>query len=285
MRSVLFVPGNDEKKAAKALTSPADAVTLDLEDAVAYHCKEQARQTVRRILETKPARPVFIRINAADSPFILSDLQAVIDLPVRGLMLAKTSSAEQVGRVSWLMGLLEEAAGITPGTIPLLPFLETSTGISQAREIAAADRRVLTLALGGVDLSQEMGLNYPPESAGLLFARGALVTACAAAGLLPPLDTVWPHIKDSAGLAEEARLARRLGFGGKLIIHPAQIDPVNQAFSPTAAEIDFARRVVEAFEQAEASGLAVIQLDGRLIEYPVVRRAQRLLGWLDSGTP
>lgn len=278
MRSVLFVPGNDEKKAAKALDSPADAVTLDLEDAVAFHCKEQARQSVRRILDKEPARPVFIRINAADSPFILSDLQAVVGLPVRGLMLAKAGSAEQVGRVSWLLGLLEESSGLTPGTIPLLPFLETSAALYRAREIAAADSRVLTLALGGVDLSQEMGLNYPPESCGLLFARSALVTACAAAGLLPPLDTVWPHIKDSAGLEEEARLARRLGFGGKLLIHPAQIEPVNQAFTPTAAEIAYARRVVEAFEQAEASGTAVIQLDGRLIEYPVVHRARRLLG-------
>lgn len=277
MRSVLFVPGNDEKKAAKALTSQADAVTLDLEDAVAWHCKEQARRTVCHILEKEPARPVFIRVNAADSPHILGDLQAVVSLPVRGLMLAKTSSAEQVGRVSWLLGLLEEATGLTPGTIPLIPFLETSAALYQAREIAAADKRVLTLALGGVDLSQEMGLSYPPESCGLLFARSALVTACAAAGLLPPLDTVWPHLRDTTGLAEEAKLARRLGFGGKLLIHPDQIDPVNQAFTPTAAEIAYARRVVEAFEQAEAGGTAVIQVDGRMIEYPIVRRARRLL--------
>ncbi|MGQ9556458.1 MAG: HpcH/HpaI aldolase/citrate lyase family protein [Desulfurispora sp.] len=277
MRSVLFVPGNDEKKAAKALTSQADAVTLDLEDAVAFHCKEQARRTVCRILEKEPARPVFIRVNAADSPHILADLQAVVGLPVRGLMLAKTGSAEQVGKVSWLLGLLEEASGLTTGTISLIPFLETSAALYQAREIAAADRRVLTLALGGVDLSQELGLNYPPESAGLLFARNALVTACAAAGLLPPLDTVWPHLRDTAELTEEARLARRLGFGGKLLIHPAQIEPVHQAFSPTAAEIAYAYRVVKAFEQAEASGRAVIQLDGKMIEYPVVRRYRRLL--------
>lgn len=277
LRTVLFSPANDERKAGKAMSSGADAVTLDLEDAVAYSQKEAARESLKSILSQPPPIKLFVRVNPAASKYILDDLEAVVGLPVDGLMLAKAESAEEVLRVVWLLGLIEEKKGVPPGKTNLIPFIESAGGIISAREIAACSRRIRSLAFGGVDFSQELGLRYPAESDGLFFARSQLVLASRSAGIDPPLDTVFPDIKDVAKLEAEASIAGKLGFQGKLVIHPAQIEPVNRIFTPTPEEIDYARKVVAAFDRAEGSGTAVIQLDGKMVEYPVYRRARALL--------
>jgi len=284
LRTVLFTPADDPKKCLKAMTCGADAVALDLEDAVAYSRKEAARECLREILRRPPPVTLLVRINPAVSSYILDDLKTVIGLPVDGLMLAKTESALDVLKVGWLLGLLEEKAGLPPGKIRLLPFIESPGGILGAAEIASAPR-VRALAFGGVDFSQDLGLRYPAESEGLLGARSQLVLASRAAGIDPPLDTVFPVLKDTDRLIKEAETARRLGFQGKLVIHPAQVDPVNRLFTPGPEEIEYAKRVVAAFDRAEQSGTAVIQVDGKMVEYPIFRRSKELLALYEKLVP
>jgi citrate lyase subunit beta/citryl-CoA lyase len=282
-RSILFTPGDDRRKIEKALAAGADAVTLDLEDAVAYSQKDAARNMVREVLQKPVPQTVFIRINAASTDYILKDLKAVAVLPTAGLMLAKAESAEEVRKVDWLLGLLEIEAGLSRGTTALIPFVESAAGILRALEIASCPR-VKALAFGGVDFSQELGINYPTESDGMFHARSQLVLASRAAGIEPPLDTVLPDIRNTEKLALEAGIARKLGFQGKLIIHPAQIETVNRVFSPSPEEIAYARKVVAAFEEAEAGGTAVIQVEGKMVEYPIVRRAKKILSLVDNNT-
>ncbi|MCL5057898.1 MAG: CoA ester lyase [Actinobacteria bacterium] len=278
LRTVLFCPANDMKKTGKAMTSEADAVTLDLEDAVAYSQKAAARESLKEILTLPPPKKTFVRINAASSPYILDDIEAVTGLPLEGLMLAKADSTEEVQRVDWLLGLMEQKKGLPPGRIRLVPFIESSRGMLKASEIASCTPRIKALAFGGVDFSQELGLRYPAESEGLLFARSRLVIASASAGIEPPLDTVYPDIRNVAMLEHEAEIARKAGFQGKLVIHPTQVAPVNRVFTPTPQEFEYARKVVAAFDEAERSGTAVIQVEGRLVEYPIYRRALEILG-------
>lgn len=284
LRTILFTPGDDLRKIEKAMAAGADAVTLDLEDAVAYSKKDAARHTVREVLQKPAPRTVFVRINASSTDYILEDLRAVTGLPLAGLMLAKAESAEEVRKVDWLLGLLEIEAGLPRGATALIPFVESAAGILRALEIASCPR-VKALAFGGVDFSQELGIHYPAESDGMFHARSQLVLASRAAGIEPPLDTVLPDIKNTEKLTVEANIARKLGFQGKLIIHPAQIEAVNKVFSPTPEEIAYARKVVAAFEEAEAGGTAVIQVEGKMVEYPIVRRAKKILSLVSNNTP
>lgn len=280
-RSILFTPGNEPDKIKKALLSQVDAVALDLEDAVAYEQKDQARQTICQALQQKPSLPVFIRLNAVSSPYFLDDLMATIQLPITGFMLPKTESCDELQKFDWLLGLLEKKSELPVGNHKIIPFIENAKGILQAQAIAAGPR-VKCLAFGGVDYSQSLGLPYPQNSKGLFFARNQLVLASHAAGIEPPLDTVFPDLENHNLLQTEARIAKNLGFQGKLIIHPKQIQPVQQLFTPTPEELAYARKIVQAFAKAEALGIAVIQLDGKLIEYPIVHRAKSILAYANE---
>ncbi len=282
-RSVLFAPGDDQKKAGKAFAAGADAVVLDLEDAVAPARKDEAREMVKEILAgVSPQVPSFVRVNAVSSSYILKDLQAVVELPVEGIMLPKAESGEDVRRVDWLLGLLEQEKNLALGRLVIIPFIESARGIERAIEIAGACGRVRCLAFGGNDYTMDIGTTYSPEGSEQFYARCRLVTASRIAGIAPPLDTVNPNFKDITALREEARRVKQLGFQGKLVIHPAQVAPVNEVFTPPPEEIEWAKNVVEAFAQAQARGAGVIQIEGRMVELPVVRRAQQLLALAEA---
>lgn len=276
-RSMLFAPGSDTKKMTKAYNLEADGIILDLEDAVAYSQKDFAREQVAGFLSTPPAKPTFVRVNDAKSPYILLDLQAVVDKSIAGIFLAKTESAEEVKHVDWLLSLLERQHNIPKQKLELVPFLENALGIEKAYEIASASPRVKRLAFGGNDYTTDIGTPYSTSGNEFFYARSRLVVASRAAGIEAPLDTVCPFIKDTDLLEQDAKRAQRLGFQGKMVIHPNQIAPVNMIFSPTAEEIAYARKIVAAFEEAEARGTGVIQVDGKMVEYPIVRRARQVL--------
>ncbi|MEW5952906.1 MAG: CoA ester lyase [Bacillota bacterium] len=276
-RTLLFAPGTERRKMEKAFTLGADAVILDLEDAVAHSQKEQARELVSLILGGPLPLPTFVRVNGVNSPYIYKDLHAVVTAGLAGIMLAKAETREDVRRADWLLGLLEADRGLVPGELELVPFLESPRGIQNAPEIAAACPRVKRLAFGGNDYTTDTGTYYSTTGEELFYARSRLVAAAGAAGIEAPLDTVCPFIKDVTALREDALRARRLGMGGKLVIHPAQIGPANEVFSPTEAEVATARKIVAAFEEAEAGGAGVIQVEGKMIEYPVARRARQIL--------
>jgi len=277
LRCLLFVPGIDRKKIDKAFTLGADAVILDLEDAVAPGEKDRARQVVSEVTRSHALPTTFIRVNGVETQHVLNDLLAVVRPGLAGIMLAKAETAEDIRKVDWLVGLLEEERGMARGSLELVPFVESARGIESAGALAAACPRVKRLAFGGNDYTADTWTTYSENGAELFYARAKLGNASRAAGIEPPLDTVCPFIKDTGALREDALRARKMGFQGKMVIHPAQIGPVKEVFSPTPEEVAEAEKIIAAFEKAQAAGAGVIQLDGKMVEAPIVARARQIL--------
>jgi citrate lyase subunit beta/citryl-CoA lyase len=277
LRSFLFAPASDLRKVDKALSLDADAVILDLEDAVAVSEKVRARSLVLDVLGRMNREGIYVRVNGVDTRWIVGDLMAVVGGRPAGIMLPKAEDAEEVRRVDWLIGQLEREYGLPAGEMELIPLVETARGVMNAYEVATSCPRVKRLAFGAVDYTLDIGISLTGQGTEIFYARSHLVVASRAAGIEGPIDTVYPNIKDEEGLAEECRLVRSLGFAGKLVIHPAQLGPVNEIFSPTPREIDYAAKVAQAFAQAEAEGIAAVQLEGKFIDYPVAAWARRTL--------
>jgi citrate lyase subunit beta/citryl-CoA lyase len=261
----------------------ADAVILDLEDAVPIAEKEVTRPAVRAAIHTITACPVYVRINPLvaatgfSQPIGAADLQAVVSQDLAGIILPKVEAADDVQHAEQLLRMLEQEHDLLPGRIDLIPIIETARGVHHAYDIAAAGTRVQRLAFGAGDFTRDIGVRWSRRESESQYARSALVIASRAAGLEPPLDSVWVNLRDRRGLVRSARLVKQLGFQGKMCIHPSQVEPINAAFSPTPDEVAFATQVVEAFRAAETQGLASLQLDGQFIDYPIVEAAQRLL--------
>jgi citrate lyase subunit beta/citryl-CoA lyase len=193
-------------------------------------------------------------------------------------VLPKIESAAQLLTIEWLVAQLERERGLTVGHIDLMPIIETGKGLAAVREIAAAGSRVRRLSFGAADYTRDMGMRWTMEENELMPARSEIVLASRVAGLEPPIDTVFVHIgKHANALRRTTQLARDLGFQGKLCIHPEQVAPINEIFTPSEAEIAHATKIVEAFKAAEASGSASIQVEGHFVDYPVVEQARRVL--------
>ena len=278
LRSLLFVPGNRANMLQKALGLRPDAFVPDMEDSVPAEEKANARSTVAAHIEAlaKTGCLVVPRVNALDSGLMEDDLAAVVGPHIFGVSVGKIRSAQDIVRVSTLLGRLERRAGVEQGAVRIIPWLETAMGVVHAYDIASSNPRVAAVAFGAEDLTNDMGVERTDDPAQLAYARSAIATAAVAAGVLA-LDTPYFHLRDLGGLKRECLLARRHGFHGKCAIHPEQIDTINDAFSPTQAEVAQARRVVDAFREAEAHGRGSLSLDGKVVDVPVVRRAQKLL--------
>jgi citrate lyase subunit beta/citryl-CoA lyase len=260
LRSLLFAPGSDERKLAKALASDADGVVCDLEDAVAPADKEAAREVVRDALADAGEGPArLVRVNAAGTAWFEDDLAFATTLDLDALVLPKASPEA-----------VELAGSQGP---PLVAIVETAMGLRQAFEIASQPR-VAALLLGSVDLAAEVGLEPRPDAQEILYARSKVAIDSAAAGLRGPFDVVHLDFCDEAGLEEQCRLARALGFRGKASIHPAQVETINRVFAPSDDEVAWARGVVDAFEGQSEGVLAV---NGAMVDKPVVDRARRIL--------
>lgn len=276
----MFTPGNHPRRVEKVFTLDADAVILDLEDAVALSEKEATRATVVEALRQPRDVRAYVRVNDLATPFCFNDFVAVTGPWLDGIMLPKVETPAQIETADWLLGNLERTQGMQAGSIDLLPIVETGLGLANARAIAAARPRVKRLSFGAADFCKDMGMRWTAEEAELTPARAEIVLASRIAGIEPPLDSVWIAIKDSDGLVASAQRVKDLGYQGKLCIHPDQIGAVNDVFTPTDEEAAFAEKVVAAFETAEAAGEAAIQVDGRMIDYPVVEEARRTLATL-----
>lgn len=268
-RSFLFVPANRSERFSKALSSGADAVIIDLEDAVAPSEKLGARDQLATAFggfaSIDRARLV-VRVNASSTPWFEEDLkflQSLVAQGLRAVMLPKAESAAVLQQLAHLLG---------PGCA-LLPLVESLAGLDTVDALANAPQ-VLRLAFGNLDFQADLGLACAADEAELLPVRLALVMAARRAGLAPAIDGVTANIKDEIQLQRDVARSRRGGFGAKLCIHPAQVASVNAAFAPSAAELEWARRVLAAFE---AAGGGVFSLDGRMVDAPVLRLAQRTL--------
>ncbi|HMC16030.1 MAG TPA: CoA ester lyase [Albitalea sp.] len=255
-RSYLFVPADRPERYAKALASGADAVIIDLEDAIAPAAKERARASLADWLARDDAARVIVRINAADTPWFEADLALVRSPRVAAVMLPKAERADDLARIAHPC---------------LLPLIESAAGIDALREIARAPQ-VQRLVFGSIDLQADLGMAGDGEE--LLLFRSQLVLQSRLAGLAPPVDGVCTAIDDAAALDAETQRARRLGFGAKLCIHPRQVDAVNRGFTPSADELAWARHVLDA---AAASGGAAVAVDDKMVDKPVLLRAQALL--------
>jgi citrate lyase subunit beta/citryl-CoA lyase len=256
-RSYLFAPGHDAKLLGRVFEAGADAVMLDLEDAVPPDAKDTARAMVAEALVDHPA---WVRVNAAHTGWCEADLAAVGGWAF-GIRIPKCESADDVRWVS------ERAPGK-----PIICAIESARGVLAAAEIAAAPG-VRHLAMGGVDLQND--LNAGNGNLQTLYVRSHLVVVSRAAGLEAPIDSVYPRLDDEAGLREQAEFARSLGFFGKSAIHPRQLPVLHQVFTPSERELGWAREVVAAFE---AAGGAALQLPGgEFVDLPVAQRARRLL--------
>ncbi|MBI4525285.1 MAG: CoA ester lyase [Deltaproteobacteria bacterium] len=280
-RSWMFVPGHRQKMIDKALGLNADAIMLDIEDGVAPAEKDNARKLIgeslgRERVPNAPAR--FVRINAIGHERMDADLDAVLRPGLQGLVLPKVETAEEVLKVAGIVSEREPRLSIARDSVKLLIAIESPRGLLNAPSIAACSPRVVGLMFGAEDFGRELGLPTAREAEArdMIYARSALAVAAASAHV-QAIDGVWVDLKDTEGLLGFARQSRRLGFSGMSLIHPSQIDPINTVFSPTAEEIDYARRVLNAFEEANARGDGSISFGGQLIDRPIVERARRTL--------
>ena len=270
-RSLLFVPGGEPRKIEKARGSGADTLLLDLEDAVAPVRKGEARAAVAAaICGGGFGAEVAVRVNAPGTGEFAADVEAVVGAGGKLLLLPKCETAAGIAAAESVLG----SAG---NGVRLLLLVESPAGIANAAALAIASRRVEALCFGHADFSLAMGLAQADASRGVVHhARCALAIAAKAAGVAP-IDTVFLDVRDDDGFRRDATLGRDLGFEGKLCIHPRQVELANEVYTPAPAEVEYARRVVEAWRQAEAEGRGVFALDGKMIDAPLVAVQLRVL--------
>jgi citrate lyase subunit beta/citryl-CoA lyase len=284
-RSFLFAPGNVARRVEKALTLEADAVIVDLEDSVADAEKAATRKAVAdALLRPRRARG-YVRVNAPSSRFCHGDLVATISKGVDGVVLPKVESAADLHAIDWLIWNLELERGIAPGSIDLMPQVETASGVQRVDRILQARNlrpysgpfRVKRVAFGAADYGHDLGLSPTLDEPELADARARVVLASRAAGYENPIDSPWFHFKEAEAFARSLERSRRGGFQGRLCVHPDQLAPVNAAYLPSADELSRAERIVNAFAAAEARGEAAVQVDGQMVDYPVVFRARAVI--------
>jgi len=283
LRSLLFVPGDSERKLAKGLAGNADALILDLEDAVSVERIDVARGMVREALKGQRDRSrqqLWVRINPIDSPLALGDLAAIMPGAPDGIMVPKSDSAADTVTLGHYLSALETRDGLPLGATRILPVAtETPGAMFALGSYAGAGTRLAGLTWGAEDLSTAVGASTNRLLDGeyeftYKLARSLCLLGAKAAGVLP-IDTIWSNFRDPVGLKADAEAARRAGFRGKIAIHPDQVDIINTAFTPDEKEIAFACRVVEGF--AAAGGAGAIQLDGKMLDKPHLTQAQQLL--------
>lgn len=290
-RSWLFVPAlRAPEWIPKAIAAGTDAIIVDLEDATAPNEKERAREVVRALVLGERQRPwIFIRANAAPPDALEADLHAAVEAGATGVVIPKVERPDEIARV---VRLLETAEAARRKRLRLeyrpaiLAMTETARGVLNALAIADAHERVVGLGFGGEDLSADLGIARSRDVSEFATARSLVALAAAAAGVAA-VDTPWMDLKDPEGAGREAALARQLGFAGKFVIHPAQVGPVNAAFTPSDAEVARARGIVDAFDRAVASGSGIAVHEGRMIDRPIVAAARRVLAraGLGAGGP
>ncbi len=287
LRSLLFTPGHNMRMLAKAGALGADAVIVDLEDAVPMGDKETARWFTRDTLPTlaEQKSAVFVRVNALTTGLTATDVQWVVQAGLDGIVLPKSESAADVQQAAALLEQEEKTRKLAAGRIQIVPLLETARAVACAGAIAAAHARVQAVAFGGVDFSRDMGVELTRAGDELAHARARIALMAHAEGRFA-IDTPWIDVHDADGLIQHAQTARQLGFHGKLLIHPGQVDPVNRTFSPSPEAVAAARKIVEAFQAADRNGAGAISLDGKMIDAANYQQARDLLAFraeLDAG--
>ena len=271
MQTWLFAPGHEERKVRKALASAADFVILDWEDAVPAAEKDAARSVTATVAdELEDLDRLAVRISNPDSEHFMHDVAGLALRPVAAIVVPKVETVEQV----------EAAARLER---PLMLILESAIGIERAFELASCHELVRYLAFGPLDFLADIGGTWTPEGEETLFCRARIAIAARAAGLTAAIDGPYPRLRELEALEADSGRARRMGYGGRLLLHPEQIEPVERAFAPTEQDVVFARKVLDATEKGEATGQAALLIDGRFVDPPVVKWAHKVIARSESG--
>ena len=278
VRSMLFTPGHRPDLIAKAVRSAADAVIVDLEDAVATNAKEEARANLASLPESPI--PYFVRTNDFETGLMWEDLVAAVHAGVDGVILPKAERREVMLQVCGALSALETATGQPAGSITVIPMIESAVAVENSFEILNGLPRVQAVMFGSAeqgDLVADLGVEWDPTGTGLNYSRSRVLLAARAAGIANPIDGVFMNYRDSEALRIEARMGRRMGYVAKLAIHPAQVRVINEVFTPTPEEVAHHRAILDLFEKAEAEGIASIGAEGQMIDYAVARTAKSVL--------
>jgi len=277
-RSLLFLPGNNPNMLINGNCLGADAVIFDLEDAVSPAEKDAARILVRNTMRYMDFRgcEIVVRINAIDTPYWRADLDAILPYKPSLILLPKTGTPEDTLQADAYMTEVEAKLGLEKNTVGLMPLIETALGVENAFRIASCTSRVQALFLGAEDLTADLQCQRTKEGREIEYARTRLVVAARAAGV-EVYDTPFTDVNDDEGIVTDAQLAKALGFSGKASISPRHVEVINSVFSPTQKEVDYAYEVMEAIALAKAQGKGAIALHGKMIDAPIVARAERTI--------
>ncbi|MBN6070902.1 citrate (pro-3S)-lyase subunit beta [Aggregatibacter actinomycetemcomitans] len=283
-RSMLFVPGSNAAMLSNSFIYKPDSIMFDLEDAVALKEKDTARLLVAHALQHPLYKDIetVVRVNPLDSKFGVADLNAVVRAGVDVVRMPKTETAQDVIDMDREITEIEKACGREVGSTKMLAAIESPLGITQANQIATASKRLIGIALGAEDYVRNLKTERSPEGIELLFARCSILQAARAAGI-QAFDTVYSNANNEEGFLKEAALIKQLGFDGKSLINPRQIELLHNLFAPTQKDVDQARRIIEAAEEAERQGSGVVSLNGKMIDAPIIDRAKLVLERAKSG--
>ncbi len=282
-RSMLFLPGNTPNIIVNGDALGADNVILDLEDAVAPDQKDAARILVRNAIKAIGFKNVelTVRINSLDTPYWRDDLEEIVPLAPDLIMPTKVNGADDVLTLDAAISEIEAKSGLANGTVKLIPLIETAKGLENAAAIAAACPRVAAIFLGAEDLTADLRCPRTKEGTEIFYARSRMVSAARAAGV-DVYDTPFTDVNDDEGIVKDAQFARSMGFTGKACISPRHVRAVNEAFSPTQKEINYAYEVLEAIRQAKEQGRGAISLHGKMIDKPIVTRAEQTIAMAEA---
>lgn len=290
-RSFLFVPANRDKFLEKSLGLPADALLFDLEDSVPAAEKENARAGVKSYAPKASGPEVWVRINGLDTGFAEADLEAVVGLEnLSGVFLPKAETRDEAIKLDGMIARLEAGRGLANGTTRVILSIESALGALNAYDMTRGASRVVSNVFGGAqdgDLNTDLGCTWSIDGPEMLHARCHTLMCARAAKFESPLDGVFTNVRDPEGFEKDTALSRRLGFRGRQVIHPSQIEPCNRLYAPSQKELDYYSRVLEAFEAAVAQGRASTTVDGRMIDEAMAKAARRTLdqaaAWKKAG--
>ncbi len=283
-RTLMFVPSNRANMVEKAKGTPADVIVLDLEDAVPPNEKAAARETIRASIESlhSAGKTVHVRINNLETTLTRDDLAAVIGPGVQALLYPKAQSGQEIRDLDVLIREREyHKEGVTPGDTALIPMIETAKAVLRCEDIAKASSRIVGLALGGEDYCADIGVPRTNEGRELEHIRRVMIHVCIAYGIRP-LDGIYAVLGDEPGLRADAAYVRSIGMKGKYVVHPEQVGPVNEVFSPTAEDLEAARQLVTEFDAAVAAGHGTVRIAGQMVDVPIANRARELIAYAEA---
>ena len=278
MRSLIFVPGNRKDMLGKSLSFGADFIVPDMQDSVPVAEKETARDVIHDMIPvlSDAGKKIVVRVNAMSTGLLEDDLRSSVSSLIYGVNIVNIEKPEDVIETDSLLASIEQINGVELGSTKLIIYLESATGIVNAYQNCLASSRIVAAAFGAEDFTVDMGTERTDAGSEVFLPRAMVAIAARAANVLP-LDVVYANFRDDDGLKKDIEVGKTLGYKGKFAIHPSQVESINEILSPNAEQILYARRVIEAFEEAESKGMGATSLDGKMIDNPVVKRAQNVL--------